>query len=321
MIDLYAEIRARYGNVRRARGYYLYTEKNIRILDLWLDGGAALLGRRAGQSNASFKHFLDRGLTGLFPTKADGQLLRALKALLPACPVIRWYAGSSKAEALVRKALHNEAHRTVYTTVRNEQQTAVHNEAYRIAHDDAAQNSTAPLLPVWRPFLAYGDESSVPCTDRIMLIPPAYPVPCGIIAAGSDFEKMLPPSDALFPPFAYSLARAFFDLARKIEAFRSLLPEQRDVPEQNGRISRFYVKKQRLAQNRRKEAEYLIPRVWRQNGWYLFPHSGEREYTALFFKALDAHLLISPDYYTPSLLPDCESYTELVHFLKSRDEL
>ena len=122
MIDLYAEIRRRYGDVRRARGYYLYTEKNIRLLDLWLDGGQSILGRKAGQANLMCKQFFDRGLTGFLPTKADRQLERAVSALIPDRPIIRWYESAEKAERIVRAALKKDI----------EEQ-----------------------LPVWRPFLAY----------------------------------------------------------------------------------------------------------------------------------------------------------------------
>ena len=189
MIDIYTEIRKRYGNVRRARGYYLYTEKNVRLLDLWLDGGKAILGRRAGQANLVCKQFLDKGLTGFLPTKADVQLRRALESLLPDYPVIRWYETQDKGERIAGSVLQ------------------------------ADQNGAVQPLPVWRPFLDLdsASDSQELIADSIMLVTPAYPVPCGILVAGSRFEERLPPSDVLFPPLAYSLARAFFDLKHKME--------------------------------------------------------------------------------------------------------
>ena len=296
MIDIYAEIRKRYGNVRRARGYYLYTEKNVRLLDLWLDGGKAILGRRTGQANLVCKQFLDKGLTGFLPTKADVQLRRALEALLPDYPAIRWYETQDKAERIAGSVLQ------------------------------ADQNGTVQLLPVWRPFLdlAPASASQEPIADSIMLVTPAYPVPCGIIAAGSRFEESLPPSDVLFPPLAYSLARAFFDLKHKMEEFqlKEIKIEDGHHSETAGRsarVSHTIVKKRQAVLNRKAEAERLIPSVWEQKGWYLFPHIPEAEYPAFFLQALDAHVLISPEYGTPSILPDCESYAELIRFLKLRN--
>ena len=296
MINIYTEIRKRYGNVRRARGYYLYTEKNVRLLDLWLDGGRAILGRRTGQANLVCKQFLDKGLTGFLPTKADTQLQRALEALLPDYPVIRWYETQDKAERIAGAVL------------------------------PVGQNGTVQPLPVWRPFLdlAPASDSQEPIADGIMLVTPAYPVPCGIIAAGSRFEERLPPSDVLFPPLAYSLARAFFDLKRKME---ELQPKEIKIEDgqrsgaagRSARVSHTIVKKRQAALNRKAEAERLIPGVWTQKGWYLFPHIPEAEYPAFFLQALDAHVLISPEYGTPSILPDCESYAELIRFLKLRN--
>ena len=296
MIDIYTEIRKRYGNVRRARGYYLYTEKNVRLLDLWLDGGKAILGRRTGQANLVCKQFLDKGLTGFLPTKADVQLRRALEALLPDYPVIRWYETQNKAERIAASAM------------------------------PAGQNGTRQPLPVWRPFLDLDSASDPqePIADGIMLVTPAYPVPCGIIAACSRFEERLPPSDVLFPPLAYSLARAFFDLKHKMEEF-----QLKEINIEDGhhskaagrcaRVSHTIVKKRQATLNRKAEAERLIPDVWTQKGWYLFPHIPEAEYPAFFLQALDAHVLISPEYDMPSILPDCESYAELIRFLKLRN--
>ena len=294
MIDIYTEIRKRYGNVRRARGYYLYTEKNIRLLDLWLDGGKAILGRRTGQANLVCKQFLDKGLTGFLPTKADVQLRRALESLLPDYPVIRWYETQDKAERIAGSVLQ------------------------------AGQNGTVQPLPVWRPFLDLASDSQEPIADNIMLVTSAYPVPCGILVAGSRFEERLPPSDVLFPPLAYSLARAFFDLKRKMEELqiKEIKIEDGHHSETAGRcarVSHTIVKKRRAALNRKAEAERLIPGVWEQKGWYLFPHIPEAEYPAFFLQALDAHVLISPEYGTPSILPDCESYAELIRFLKLRN--
>ena len=270
MIDIYAEIRKRYGNVRRARGYYLYTEKNVRLLDLWLDGGKAILGRRTGQANLVCKQFLDKGLTGFLPTKADVQLQRALEALLPDYPVIRWYETQDKAERLAGSVLRPD------------------------------QNGTVRSLSVWRPFLDIDPASDPqePIGDSIMLVTPAYPVPCGIIAAGSRFEECLPHSDVLFPPLAYSLARAFFDLKRKMEELQI-----KEIKIEDGhhsgtagrcaRVSHTIVKKRQAALNRKAEAERLIPCVWTQRLVPLPSYSRSRIPCVLFTSARCSHINLS----------------------------
>lgn len=277
MIDIYSEIRKRYGNIRRARGYYLYTEKNIRLFDLWLDGGKAVLGRKTGQANLVCKQFLDRGLTGFVPTKADDQLLYALKALLPEYSVIRWYDTEDKAERIIRALLHK----------------------------DETQD-----IPVWRPFLEDTEY------HRIALITPAYPVSCGIIAADRTFEELLPLSDRLFPPLVYSLARAFFDIRRKID--ETVAASNADVGGKSEKKSVPMSKKRYALLKRREAVVRLIPIIWERKSCYLFPRIPKAEYAALFFEALDAHILISPEYGKPSILPDCESYAELIRFLQAR---
>ena len=71
-IDVKTEILSRYGTVRRAYDYHLYTAKGVRLLDLCQEGGSAILGWRSGKSKLAFKNALDRGITGTFPTEIDG---------------------------------------------------------------------------------------------------------------------------------------------------------------------------------------------------------------------------------------------------------
>ena len=42
--EYYAEISKHFGNVKRARGNFLYTEKGIRVTDMYLEHGRAILG-------------------------------------------------------------------------------------------------------------------------------------------------------------------------------------------------------------------------------------------------------------------------------------
>jgi len=71
------------GNVRRARGYYLYTDKKKRILDMYLSGGRAILGHRPKGVLARYKRELSKALFGVFPTKAAFELKKALRLMFP----------------------------------------------------------------------------------------------------------------------------------------------------------------------------------------------------------------------------------------------
>jgi len=264
MIDIYTEIRKRYGNVKRGRGYYLYTEKNVRLLDLYLDGGMSILGRKTGQFNLAAKQFLDRGLTGFFPTKAEYQLEKAVKAAVPDYPVIRWYASIEKART------------HLYTAYGYDRQSAV---------------------PLWRPFLC-------DTTADAVLLTSVYPSPYGFVAA-KQANSLLPPSDPLFPPLAWSIARAFFDLQRQL-----------DRKDEAQRAAPVHRKKNTESRRQRQMFETLVQPLWEQKACYLFPKIDQSSYTALFYAALESHILLSPSYHEPSILPELPSYTQCIGFLR-----
>ena len=69
--------------IRRARDFHLYTADGRRLLDLYLDGGAALLGHRPALLGRELKNVLGRGLTGNLPSVHGARLIRILRRLLP----------------------------------------------------------------------------------------------------------------------------------------------------------------------------------------------------------------------------------------------
>ena len=71
------EIKKRYGNVKRARGIYLYTEKSVRLTDCFLDGGRAILGHGGGKAKPLLKTVLNGEQTA-FTTLVFYQLLKNL---------------------------------------------------------------------------------------------------------------------------------------------------------------------------------------------------------------------------------------------------
>ena len=79
-VNIQEAILSRYGTVRRANGYHLYTAKGKRLLDLYREAGAAIFGWKSGKAKLVFKSLLDR-VHGLFPTEKDGELARRTGAL------------------------------------------------------------------------------------------------------------------------------------------------------------------------------------------------------------------------------------------------
>lgn len=84
----YSEITKRFGRVKRARGNFLYTEKGIRVTDMYLEAGRAILGWGSNNGTTGsgaftfFKNVIARGLTGSFENDFVPQLDKAAESLL-----------------------------------------------------------------------------------------------------------------------------------------------------------------------------------------------------------------------------------------------
>ncbi|HZK19294.1 MAG TPA: hypothetical protein VFC68_01070 [Treponemataceae bacterium] len=78
----------RYGMVKRARGCYLYTQKGVRLVDLWQENGRAILGWGACNSKAMqvYKNCMARGQTGSFSTDYKKRFEKAILQLVHSHP-------------------------------------------------------------------------------------------------------------------------------------------------------------------------------------------------------------------------------------------
>ncbi|MBO4321075.1 MAG: hypothetical protein J5857_11480 [Treponema sp.] len=79
---LCGEITRRYGNITRARGAFLYTEKNVRLTDLFQENGKAILGWGGDSAFTMFKNVLNRGITGSYGTAFNYRIQKAVSDLL-----------------------------------------------------------------------------------------------------------------------------------------------------------------------------------------------------------------------------------------------
>ena len=91
--------------VRRARGYRLYTEDGRRLLDLYLDRGAALLGHRPELLGRELKNVLGRGLLANLPSSYAARLRRTLRLALPGHAWFGIAATPAGARRLLRRQL------------------------------------------------------------------------------------------------------------------------------------------------------------------------------------------------------------------------
>ncbi|MDR2717732.1 MAG: hypothetical protein LBB89_06690 [Treponema sp.] len=169
--------------VVRARDFRLYTKDGRRLIDLWQNGGAAVLGHTPPSLLRELKNTASRGLYAPFPHFLEGRYLKALSRIFPGRN-FRLYAAPPPE-----------------------------------LHTLAAEGRAA----LWRPFLDSAAPLAVPENAPPVLIPVVPGIqgwrnglPYGLCALAIDptFEKAasLPPGDFLSPILLALAARGIYDL-------------------------------------------------------------------------------------------------------------
>ncbi|MCR4938753.1 MAG: hypothetical protein K5930_01430 [Treponemataceae bacterium] len=314
-VELAAEIAKRFGNVRRARGCYLYTEKNVRLTDCFLDGGRALLGWDGGKARTVFKDTLERGANGSYCAGYESRLATAVRHLLPAeYTEIRWYYDAScAADGPSSNAAAGE----------NNTRFGASPVLWRPWIDICAQTEPKPTrYPEITITHLSGERPAV-----IKLVPPfpwattlsIYAFRAGSVssAGGSPAAKSsfgaeaaaFGTSDATFKTGSKSLADPAELTGSKslAESADSLPPSDfAPAPLLAAYARAFYDLKTALAAYGEKDfrchSKQLSPLFERRACW-LFPTISRESYPDLFLRCLDKKILLSPDYDTPSIIP------------------
>ena len=172
--------------VLRARGFRLYLADRQRLVDLWLNGGAAALGHTPPNLLRELKNTASRGLYAPFPHFTEGRFIKALSKLLPERN-FRLYAAPPQELT----ALYESGGVKLWRPFINP------------ASPFAADKNTPLLIPVIPGIQTWRGE-----------------MPLGLCVAaaqrGSDAaEKLLsqlPPGDALSPVLLAVAARGVYDL-------------------------------------------------------------------------------------------------------------
>jgi hypothetical protein len=180
--------------IRRARGFRLYDRHGRRYLDLFRDGGGALLGHRSGSAVSEMKSALSQGLVSGVPSVWEARLVRMIAGMFPGHATIRLF--SSRAKAL--EAVSCWIGRRV-------DPSDVHDPA--LGGTPSARASAA----LWRPWVPGSDSS--PGAESFPVILPVLPLTvCGAPAPAcfsGHPARPVPVSDRL-PGFL--LAGAFSGL-------------------------------------------------------------------------------------------------------------
>ena len=260
------EIKKRYGNVKRARGIYLYTEKSVRLTDCFLDGGRGILGHGGGKAKTAFKDCFERGANGFYDSGLLPAFEKSVKKLLPAeYTEIRLY--SEKTAAMVGET--------------------------SVSLDGASEKAN-PVL--WRPWLDFSGKITEQPTGYpkiqvvyntnevfpavVKILPPfTYATDICVYAFSEKSYKNLaelPQNDVVPSPLLAAYTRSFYDLLNSFSLFT-----EKDFKANSKALEPFFTR----------------------NQCYLFPKVSEEKYKDFVLKCLDAGIVISPDYNEPSIMP------------------
>jgi hypothetical protein len=218
--------------VLRARDFHLYTqnrrEDGGRLVDLWQNGGSAILGHKPPALLREFKNAADRGLLGALPHPLEKRFFRALDRLFPR-RIFRIYGPGVSLSGLWEAA-------GLPPPARACDPAALPPPAR--ACDPAApfalsggEPGARPALSVWRPFLDEAAPLAAP--DGVPVLIPLLPgmnqtpgrPPAPLILAvdpalnpgaaaseGAAPDCPFPPSDLVPPALLAVLTRGVYDL-------------------------------------------------------------------------------------------------------------
>jgi len=167
-------------NVLRARGFRLYLDNNKRLIDLWLNGGAAVLGHTPVNLLREIKNTASRGLYAPYPHFSQGRLIKALLKIFPGYS-FRLYAAPPP-------------------------------ELTKLFQSGAAK--------FWRPYIDPNSPLTVGNSPILIPVIPGIQtwrdgLPFGLCAAAAKNENQLlnfPESDNLSPILLAAAARGIYDL-------------------------------------------------------------------------------------------------------------
>lgn len=273
------EITSRYGYVKRARGCFLYTEKQVRLTDMFQEAGRAIIGWGGGKARLEFKNALERGVTGSFRTKYSNQLVKAVNQLLPEYPNVRWY--NSK-ESLYKAV-------SSYFGIDFVEPLCESPVLANLSDLQVSCWMRANKISRWRPWLedawfssfetipyVLQESVSVPQTAVVVCPPFPWSVTSFVVAYSSENEERIVPSDFAPPPLLAGLTRAFYDLYA-------------ELPLRSEKDWKLY--------------DDILLRYFERRGPYLIPKVPKERYEEFFLHCLNQHIIISPSYNYPSIIP------------------
>ena len=260
--------------IARARGRRLYAVDGRRFLDLYADGGAAVMGRREGAACRVAKESIDRGLASPLPSFWEDRLRKAILSWLPGWAGVVFFA--SETEASLALAGMDE--------------TFARDLAGGMAFPAAAASFRSRLL-VEFPYRAFRTDlpgaaaAGATAAEGAALAPrfalarlpaaPAFAVGAALARNPADLEALSGSAGA--PAAALQLAAS----ARSLADFLAFAPS--------------------FGEARWSRMDAYLGKIFRRSGPWLYPTYPAGEHSRIFAACLDAGILISPNWRWPSI--------------------
>jgi hypothetical protein len=184
-------------HVLRARGFRLYLAGGKRLVDLWLNGGAAILGHTPPNLLRELKNTASRGLYAPFPHFTEGRYLKVLSKIFPGRS-FRLYAAPPHELSV----LFNKGEAKLWRPFTNP------DSPFAVTENAPVLVPVLPGIQLWRE--SEGAE-----------------LPFGLCIAAVESEKQLtqlPPSDIFSPILLAIAARGLYDILASPERAKPLLP-------------------------------------------------------------------------------------------------
>jgi len=255
-------------HILRARGFRLYLADNrlgqMRLVDLWQNGGAVVLGHTPPNLLREIKNTASRGLYAPYPHFTENRFLKALSKLLPGRS-FRVYAAPPwdglRPEELI--GAFNRETNEVNGKIAKLWRPFIDAESPFASEDTPLLIPVIPGIQTWRGGLPYGLCVAAVQTET---------------AASNELLSKLPPSDMLPPVILAAATRGVYDLLAAPERAKLSFP----------RIAKA-LKKSRWQRN----GIYLN----------ITEEKNKEEWASLFLQFLKAGFLIPPDQSQPLILP------------------
>ncbi|MFQ3619675.1 MAG: hypothetical protein SNJ78_01905 [Spirochaetales bacterium] len=287
--SLYSPLLGELPEIRRARDCRLYDKHGNRYLDLWRNGGRALLGHRPDRVYGELKRVLQKGTVAEYPSVYISRLKKALKTLFPGQWEIRLFANPERALMVAKnllsrsltppqmprgnlfESLGTDMHPTpsrppVETEIAQQKYVSTGFVEPFFLPEHISQ--TPPLY--YRPFYTF-DYGASPLVFPILPFPGSFaPQPLFI---GPLYQSQLPPNDdPISPMLLATLTRTVWHL---ISALRKPNPTW--------------------------DQWKLLG--WKQFSCYAIPQFDQKHYPAVFRIFLEQKILIPPTPIDPLILP------------------